>query len=272
MPDFPIFQDGSWAKTEGVAATTSRAIVSSAPGAANTKSTYTELVASTSRPATGLVVNICGPSNNSIWFLVDIAIGAAGSEKVIAANLALPVARAALATYFLPLSIPAGSRISFRIQATLVATIDVQVVLIHGGLQQQVYQQLIAYGIDTTTSAGTLIDGGAAANTKGAYVQLVASTSRPHSGLFVMASQGYIAAFASDLNHLIDIAIGAAASEKVILADYAIRGYQYGTEITASALWLPIKVPAGSRIAARMQSNSIDAEDRTTKVSAYGIS
>lgn len=96
-----------------------------------------------------------------------------------------------------------------------------------------------AAGINTATPSGT--------NTKGAWTQIIASTSFEASALYVMASPGQ-----NNVNTLVDIGIGAASSEQVILADFLV-----GSAIRMKkGIVLPIAIPSGSRIAARSATSN----------------
>lgn len=87
-----------------------------------------------------------------------------------------------------------------------------------------------------------------AANAKGAYVQLAAATGFKYDAITInLTAEG-----GGGQTFLVDIAIGAAASEVVIvpniLLDSARAIYQIGI-----SLLLPVAVPAGARLAARVQ-------------------
>lgn len=105
-------------------------------------------------------------------------------------------------------------------------------------------------GAATASSRGTSITANAAANTKGSYTQLIASTSHDDVGIYVMIDD-----LAAGIDYLIDVAIGGAGSEQIILPDlYAGGGtgsIAYGTQY-----WFPVHVPAGSRLSARCQAST----------------
>lgn len=95
------------------------------PGAtADTKGSFVQLTASTAHDYIGLMgylLTYAGLDNTS--GLVDIAIGASGSEQVIWPNIPLTPNNASafypgIVVPFTPIPIPAGSRISARFQST----------------------------------------------------------------------------------------------------------------------------------------------------------
>jgi len=89
---------------------------------------------------------------------------------------------------------------------------------------------------------------GATAHTKGSWVQLTASLSSQASLIGVMVSGVYTAA--TDTSTLVDIGIGASGSETVIVPNLAVGGYGGAPPL----IWVPVRIPSGSRIAARCQS------------------
>lgn len=101
-------------------------------------------------------------------------------------------------------------------------------------------------GATTSTSGGTVVTAHATvANSKGSYAQLIASTAFDAYSLVVMLANP------NGLDdYLVDIAIGAAASEQVILPNLS---YSTGNGEKGVYYIFPIYVPAGTRIAAAVQ-------------------
>ena len=101
-------------------------------------------------------------------------------------------------------------------------------------------------GADTTgfTSGSTP----ATPNTKGGWVQIIASTSAD-CGLIMLAGIGTQSA--TDRSVLVDIGIGAAGAETPIVQNVPIGGADYSVPIQ---LPLPVFVPQGSRISWRGQA------------------
>ena len=101
-------------------------------------------------------------------------------------------------------------------------------------------------GETAATSRGTAITADAVANTKGAWAEITASS--PVAAHALVVNVGRISA-ASDC--LIDLGTGAAGSEVVVLANLL---QTMVSAAHATSFLLPLAVPAGTRIAARMQS------------------
>jgi hypothetical protein len=129
--------------------------------------------------------------------------------------------------------------------------------------------QIVDYGVNQTMTADT------AAHTKGAWQQLIASTSADASFLFfsVIATSTN----ATNTATLLDIATGASGSEQIIAENIAI-GSANGVSVV-----FPFKVPSGTRLAGRIQSVVtggktagirpiiIDAEDYATAPTSVDV-
>lgn len=126
-----LFQPGfsrllAWGETGGVRGTTVD------PGAVlNTKGSWTEIIASTFKDIGGLMIVIgddnSGTKSGTTRCLVDLAIGASGSELIILADLANMAGtgvdqRRPRLLGPVPIDIPAGTRIAARAQSSQVST------------------------------------------------------------------------------------------------------------------------------------------------------
>jgi hypothetical protein len=130
--------------------------------------------------------------------------------------------------------------------------------ILHGGTG------LDTIGVSTATTSGTTVTASATINTKGAYAQLVASTSHSYEGLFVYVTTST----GSILSALIDLSVGAAASEVVLIPNlYFRQGAASGDRHSITAFF-PMRVPSGVRLSARAQSTTASA---ALRVSVYGV-
>ncbi len=107
-----------------------------------------------------------------------------------------------------------------------------------------------AVGVDTANSRGTAVAPGSPSNTKGNYAQLIASSPR---GDWLAISIGGATGFAGN-NFLIDIAIGAAGFEIIILSNLLYVAQQYHPSPTYYLF--PLNIPSGVRLSARCQTAS----------------
>lgn len=119
------------------------------------------------------------------------------------------------------------------------------------GAARQLSVMRQASGAVTTT---TTITASATPHTKGPWTTVIAATSGDVRSLALWGVAG-VNTSATDTAMLLDIGIGPAASEQVVLADYNVGGYfsQPGSPM----LMLPLTIPDGSRIAARIQAKVI---------------
>lgn len=273
MPNFPISPDIQ--RIENFGALTASSIGTSVTGSvsAHVKGSYFQLIAATSFQAKGLFLSFTnGQAGHD--FLVDIAIGGAGSEQIIIANLL--VSQTALNTdvyYFFPVEIPAGSRISARLQSTTTSGSQrVSGLLLGGGMAQvEGWSGVETLGADTSDSGGTSIDPGGTINTKGSYVQVTAACGHEIRGLSIGIGHGQNG-IRSNANFLVDIAIGGAGSEQVIVPNVALHSTAGSDMILPlSYNFIPIRIPSGSRIAVRAQCDINDAADRLFDVVLYGV-
>lgn len=227
-------------------------------GTANTKGSYTQMLASTSADCRMLRIELfANPSAaNTKSFLVDIATGAAASEAVLVPNLGVQATiqfGLARSVFFIPCRIPAGTRIAARCQCntgTSPENMFAQVTVYDGDVRQLGGGGGVdAIGADTATSRGTAITPGNS-SVKSSYVQLTASTSNRYVGLFGVIDMG--SPTGGNFNQLLtDVAIGAAASEVIIIPDWWSQSWDsYIRE--PSIHYHPINIPAGTRISARM--------------------
>lgn len=102
-------------------------------------------------------------------------------------------------------------------------------------------------------AAGVTVTSDAAANTKGAYTEIAAATSFDANWITVEITQ---TTQTTVRRYLIDIAIGAAASEVVVIPNLMAEGGAGGSPTDGSYTFtLPLDVPSGSRISARCQDS-----------------
>jgi hypothetical protein len=228
-------------------------------GAANTKGSYVQLVASLPYSISGIILSYTGSSVG--YVLADIAVGASASEKDVIPNLMLATGQGAnfSACLFLPISIRAGRRISMRGQGTAGGeTTRVKMAFIADtfvGLQSP--SRWIDWGTNLGTSRGTTVTSGSA-NVKGAWAQLTAAADFTTKWLMAAYSVG-----GGARNIALDIGVGAGGSEVVVVPDlYSAMGNLGG-------VWgpFPMSIVGGKRVSARFASST--ASD-TMPVQVYG--
>lgn len=276
MPDWSLIADGQRVENAGANTAASRGTSVTAANPANGKGSYAQLIASTAFDAS-LVLVMLDDLAAGVDYLIDLAIGGAGSEQVIAANLIATGGTGSISyggQYWLPIAIPAGSRLAASCQATTLSQIiRVSCLLFGQGFAGwSPGNRVDTYGANTATSGGVSVDSGGTANTKGSYSQITASTNAPMTGL-ILAIGNQHNTVRSSQSWLLDVAIGGAGSEQIVLPNLAFNASTSPDIVTPQTYGpLPLSIPAGSRIAARSQSDGIDATDRLFDVVVYGFS
>jgi hypothetical protein len=222
-------------------------------GTAHTKGSWNQLTASCPFDVAYMLVNL-GYFGSAFSAAFDIAVGASGSEVIIANNLLLTAAPSYGAmVYGLPCTIPAGSAISVRRQSGDSAQAVVQIVLYAASFDEGGCMGVDAIGFNAATTLGTTLTPSTTANTKGSYAQLSAATARDYYGLtIVFDTLNFNPSYTGKL-YMVDLAIGAGGSETVIMPDLIFWNV-WGTALP-QIVPLPIQIPAGTRIAARAQQD-----------------
>lgn len=243
-----------------------------AGAAVNTKGVWVTMIAATARPAVEVILTfqMASPATE---MLVDLGLGPAGSEQVEILNLYVSKGAIAQAvTIRLPLAVASGVRVAVRAQANIAAAPVLVTCHLAGGSGESVtgFEEAEGVGVNAATSRATTIDGGASANTKPPYVQLVASTAKAYRGFFVLVGNG-AAARAAGVAFALDVAIGAAGSERILIADLPCQSnaqervdpYCFGP------FWIP--VAAGQRLSCAASASTTTAAERTVDVALLAV-
>ena len=246
--------------------------VLTASASTNTKGAWAQLVAATPIDAHAIAVII---RTNTADQMMDIAVGPAGQEHVIVPNLITgdDGKSGSRPIFYLPISIPKGSRLSGRNQSTTGGALQSLIVMLmnHGSGASPPMGRITDYGTAVADSGGTGVDPGATLNTKNSWAELVAATSWPIRAL-VMAIGNQNNSARTTATWLLDIAVGAAGQEHAIIPDIILSANSSGDLMQPPVLGpFPVAIPPGSRITARAQCNISDATDRLFDVAVYGV-
>lgn len=235
---------------------------------AHTKSNWTTIVASTATPLSGILVQVIMPANvaNSSLCLFDIGIGAAASEVIICPDIYV-YGPGGVTSVFIPIDIPAGTRIAARLQSTITSASSwVNITGFRGGLWGPTMGGHIqTFGQNLATSGGTALDAGASVNTYPALpmTELTAATTKDIVAIMPLVSYNP-ATTVADAAFEYEIGVGASSSEVAILR----QGFRVELEGTSNSnsqypqMWFPCSIPAGSRISARVRSSVNGAATR----------
>lgn len=240
---------------------------------ANTKGSYTTIIASTPSDTCWMIVRAIIDSSVADIAL-DIAVGASGQEVVLVNNLMITIDRGTdqFFTYSFPIQIPAGTRVAGRAQSNPGGLgVDVSIVLLDGAFTQMEGSAGVdSVGFVAASTRGTAVTPGAS-TTKGSYAQLIASTARDYIGFLLEVDAQGTSFPASSYVGYVDIAIGASGSEKIILPNCPVILSASGNATVA--IWpdsfVSVPIPAGSRVAAR--ANTILNSAVTFGLTLYGV-
>lgn len=226
-----------------------------AGGNSNVKGAWNQLIASTSRDLSEILCQL-GSSPKNQKANVDIGIGAAGSETIIIPDIRLE----GNATYLVesldirfPITIPAGSRIAIRAStessAYQVGTPTFTCTMTGFSWSLKDVPKISRYFIMPTNPAGTLnVTPGN--GVESAWVEIVPSTPDQINHLVIDLFTIESGTPAFDV--VLDVGIGAAASEKVIIPNILFSKILTAqTAYVFKSISVPVCIPPGTRIAAR---------------------
>jgi hypothetical protein len=111
----------SWLHPVGYSgiATLAAKAANDAGGTAHTLSAWTQVVASTAKPAKALIISIKGYHDNASTAIWNVGVGAAASEIIVGAGVLSNWGYYShSSTILIPVDVPAGSRVAFRHQAS----------------------------------------------------------------------------------------------------------------------------------------------------------
>jgi len=117
--------------------------------------------------------------------------------------------------------------------------------------------ELVSSSFNVTVTANS------AAHTKGAWTQLIASTASDSSHLRITISN--VAIVNTNTSTLLDLAIGASGGEIPIASNICIGG------CLSSILDIPLQIPSGTRISARIQSTVTGGKTATLTASVLNF-
>jgi hypothetical protein len=117
---------------------------------------------------------------------------------------------------------------------------------------------------------GTLVTASATPHSKNTtYTELIASTAFDAYGILVMLATVFTAA--TDTSMLVDIAVGAAASETVVIPNLnaGFAGDITVVNVGGQKYWFPLRIPQGSRISATAQA-AVVSDNVRVSIWLYG--
>ncbi len=266
---------GGRSETLGATTASSRGVQVTAGGTANSKGSWATIGTTTFEYNSVLVFLTQSGSTtagDSVW---DIAVGSSGNESIIAADLRCNDRKgpqSLVAVYNLPIRVKAGQTISARCASTTVSnSYWALIVGLHSSIAQASFSQCIAL-YTPSSSRGVTIDPGGINNTKGSWAQLIASVPQEVGAILLGVGANADVTRTTASRIFVDLGIGAASSEYVILPDLATSFDATTDNPLPSVIGpLPLQLKSGVRLAARAQSNNATSGDRTIDLAVWGL-
>ncbi len=276
MSDFPQSGGGGY-NQRGGAQTAGQSRLTQFTMGNGTKGAWQQLLASADVECNQWVLSVQDLINAPGPFLVDVGIGAGPTvvlpDLMFGGNFGS--AATTMAELVVPLKLPEGESISIRGQRQAGGTANMRAaVSIMGATFQDIPAPQVAVAYGVSGGGGVEVDSGGTANTKGAWVQIVAATTRPHRWLkLCVAGDGNAG---GDQDFLCDVGLGAAPVAPLIIADQYVRTNFNTWEgpmhlIASGGPFYRCDIPEGSEIRARSQCTSATANQRQLEMSVVCI-
>ena len=247
----PLFRiDPWWIETDAVVVDRKLITDATASATPHNKGSYAEIIASTAAAANFLEFKIQNTSSlgNSAAQLIDIAVGAAGSEAVIVPDIAVGGIGGAGNDVLIqfPVSIAAGARISFRNQAEIAsATCRMSQFTCYNVDSDGISTSVDVIGTDTANSQGTKLNA-----TNGTWQEIIASTAQDYTGICLVPSTSE-ATQSNFTDALVELGVGAGGSEVVIGGMYVNLSANEFVAQRSFVVFFGRRIPSGSRLAVR---------------------
>jgi hypothetical protein len=126
-----------------------------------------------------------------------------------------------------------------------------------------------ANGVPINASSIVTITANSSAHTKGAWSQLIASTSAQAS--FIIIDAGDVSTSATNTATLLDIGTGASGSETALIENVAIGSAIRSAIRAPFAFGVPIQIPSGVRLSARIQSVVTGGKTATIRIFTFDL-
>jgi len=238
------------------------------PGADNTlASTFTVLSASLPDQADGFVLCLTTVYGSGLTScLVNLYIGASGQEQLLIAGIRTGRGSStggAQKQIYVPITIPAGSRVTARHQCNSAASspsIYASFTPLGAGFSAEpAFGVSENWGANAAASKGTVLTASATPHTLGAKTELIAATGIDCRHICLQSHQSNAATY------LLTLYVGASGSEVPIFGPFSCAGINDSSgamdfsNTHGANVSFPLSVPAGSRISAAIQSSAASA-------------
>ena len=237
---------------------------------ANTKGSWAEVEASLSHNIEYFTIN---PrlSTAGRTMAIDIGVGAAGSEKVLVADLFYTSGNAGpVSAGILPIRASKGQRLAVRFQSNNSASAPVFDIYAYarGPLGMMGYGRAWTLGVNLTDTTAVSVDADGGGSF-GTWFQISSSTPAPFRAIQMFFGHHANAALSS-IAWDFQIGVGAAAAEKIVLQFSANASVDSDAIAGSPTVPYPVDIPVGSRLSCRSICSSADVTDRVMDVSIVG--
>ncbi|MEU8158038.1 hypothetical protein AB0B94_30665 [Micromonospora sp. NPDC048986] len=251
--------DASGAQGTADISTSNGFVTVTASATPHTPGPWVEMVTSTGRDyaeITLILLESIATSATNTSTLVDIGIGASGSETPLVSSIGIGHSGAGK-TIRIPIIVPAGSRITTRLRSIVVSKAAELAVILGGGSgwnPPEAGSVAVTYGADTATSAGTNLTLPPGNHIKGAWTQITASTTAPIRWLVpLLVGNSTDVAWAANHRGLLDIGVGGSGAEAVIIPNLGYGAFN-NEALLYYPVTVPVSIPSGTRLVARYQA------------------
>jgi hypothetical protein len=216
--------------------------------------------------------------DNGFEFLFEIGIGPSGTERVLIEKLLWSPGyyqQRHPYDFMFPIYIPEGSRLSMRLatDSTGSPALGVQIMIFGGSFLTQSYHKVCNIGADWREGeglGGVMVDAGPVANTKGDWHEIGRATDEISGIILVLGNRDNSGR--PSYYGLLDLAFGEEGSEQILIKDYAwSTSIENDGVYPSNSPFLNVRIPEGTRVAARTQCSGTDSVDRLIDVIIYGV-
>lgn len=262
-PQFAFEYDDTTAGSANIT-TVGTGIAATASGSANTKGSWAQVVSATDRDWYGFWISFSAavsPSGLNAAQLVDVGIGAAGSETVVVSNILaggrFPLTGTTISLndppMYIPIAIPKGTRVAVRTQSATAS----RVCRVHmwgesgSSTPRPIYSGCDTYGIDLSTSKGVELASNASANTFGSWTNVGGTTSRNYQAILA-SSQVPANATVNNRTYVIQLGYGSAAYIQMLAGTTTTETWA----VAIPAQYVGQNIPSGTQLQARISCAS----------------
>lgn len=262
MADFSMVGGGPSAFDDSFVLANTAGTNVTASGTADTKGSYVELVSAANNTTATRYLSIQFSGKAALAeFLVDIAVGGAGSEEVVIDNIWVFDSTASATMIFaLPYNIASGQRISARCQSNVSSGVITVLVSRQAGVFSQTpgLGEVTTYGANTTTTSGVQVArAGAAA--WGSWVEMTASTTDAAKGFLVACHKEGLASWTT-LQLVFQVAVGSAGNEEIISPTFTVTTNSNETMMPGITQFIEAGIASGQRVSIRASGSASNGD------------